>query len=149
MPLPNKILVVEDENNLAENLKTFLSRHTPEVLIASDARQTIDILKSFTPDVVVLDYALPDVDGLSIYTEIIHRQVPQAGCIMITGYPIENIDLAAKQRGIQYVLGKPFSFKELQHLVDICTDDAISLPLISATEIDKVKWQNHIHQYQI
>lgn len=139
MPSPNKILVVEDEDKLAENLQAFLSRHAHDVRVASNASQALEILKSFTPNVVVLDYRLPDIDGLQAYTEIVHRQAPLAGCVMITGHPTENISNEAKERGIQHILGKPFSFKDLQQLVDFCADDAFQLlhgPLVSSLKLN-------------
>lgn len=148
MSSPNKILVVEDEDKLAENLKVFLSRHASDVRVASDAHQAMEILKSFTPNVVVLDYALPDINGMRTYTEIVHRQAPQAGCVMITGHPTETIDHEARERGIQHILGKPFSFKDLLQLIDLFADDVFQLPQRLAVHLGEAEWQPHAHRRQ-
>lgn len=145
MSSPHKILIVEDEDKLAENLKVFLSRHASDVRVASDAHQAMEILKSFTPDVVVLDYALPDINGLQTYTEIVQRQAPQAGCVIITGHPIESISREAKARGIQHLLGKPFSFKDLLQLVDFCADNTFHLSHRPIDQIRQAKWHTSMH----
>jgi len=148
MSSPNKILVVEDEDKLAENLHIFLSRHAADVRIASNARQAMEILKSFIPEVVVLDYSLPDINGLQTYTEIVHRLAPRAGCVMITGHPTESLDHEARERGIQYVLGKPFSFKDLLQLVNLYPDDVFHLPQGLSGQLSEQKWQSHVHWRQ-
>ena len=49
-----RILIVEDEEVLAENLKTYLSRQSADVRIACDASHALAMAESFAPDVVVL-----------------------------------------------------------------------------------------------
>lgn len=119
MPFMDRILVVEDERVLAQNLKRFLARRFADVRIASDGKNALQLLESFAPDVVVLDYGLPFMNGLQTYTEIVRRRARHVGCVMITGYPVENIAPRAKERGIRYLLCKPFALSELQHLVEL------------------------------
>jgi len=57
--LPLQILIVDDEEQLAENLKTVLGRGALDVRIAADADAAITVLESFVPDLVVLDCGLP------------------------------------------------------------------------------------------
>ncbi|GEM_PF-1013338 len=116
-PLP-RILIVEDEGLLAENLKTFLGRRSPEVRIAPDGERALELLKTFTPEVVVMDLALPGIDGLEAYAEIVRRRARPVGCVMITGHPTDDLAERAGRRGIRHVLYKPFSLAELQRLVD-------------------------------
>lgn len=118
MPVMDRILVVEDERVLAQNLKSFLARRFADVRIASDGEFALRMLESFAPDVIVLDYGLPFMNGLQTYTEIL-RRARHVGCVMITGYPVENIAPRARERGIRHLLGKPFALSELQHLVEL------------------------------
>jgi len=119
-----RILVVEDERILAENVKTFLARRSPDVRIATDGRRAMQIIESFTPDVVVLDYGLPGENGLQFYRELVRHRARPIGCVMITGYAPENITPHANKLGIRHLLCKPFSLAELQQLVDLSAAEA-------------------------
>jgi len=125
LPLP-RILIVEDEPTLAENLKTFLGRRSPDVRIACDAATAVEVLKTFTPDLVVLDYSLPGIDGLRTYSEIVRLSSRKPGCIMITGFPTDSLVENARLQGIHQLLCKPFSLGELQSAVDITAEESIT-----------------------
>lgn len=119
MSFMDRILVVEDERILAQNLKSFLNRRSADVRIASAGEYALEMLESFAPDVVVLDYGLPVMDGLQTYTEILRRHARHVGCVMITGFPLENIAPRAREQGIHHLLCKPFALSELQYLVEL------------------------------
>ena len=124
MSLAHRILVVEDEHVLAQNVKSYLGRRSPDVRVAGDGRCALEMMASFTPDVVVLDYNLPGENGLQIYSEMVRHRARPIGCVMITGYPLENITPRANKLGIRYVLSKPFSLSELQQLIDQSAEEA-------------------------
>lgn len=113
MPPPPNILIVEDEQILAENIKEFLGRRVPNVRLVSDGEGAVKILDTFTPDAVVMDYRLPGMNGLDTYTEMLRRHAKKIDCVMITGDPTESLSQSASDRGIRSVLSKPFSFAEL------------------------------------
>lgn len=123
MPPLTRILIVEDEDILAENLQSFLARRSQDVRIAGDSHSTIKILESFTPDIVVLDFGLPGMDGLQTYAVIVRHRAPQAGCVMISGHMTDDLARTASDQGIHHVLCKPFSFVELQEMIDLCLND--------------------------
>lgn len=118
MSLARRILVVEHENVLAQNVKAFLSRRFPDVRIAGDGQRAMEMIESFAPDVVVIGYNLPGENGLQIYADIMRHRACPVACVMITGYPLERISKTANELGIHHLLGKPFSLVELQRLVD-------------------------------
>jgi DNA-binding response OmpR family regulator len=122
--MTHRILVVEDEHVLAENVKTYLARRSPDVRIAADGRRAMEMVESFTPDVVVLDYGLPGENGLQFYRELVRHRAHPVGCVMITGYPLENITQPANMLGIRHLLCKPFSLAELQQLIDLSIAEA-------------------------
>ena len=59
----NKVLVVDDEQLLAQNLQDYLQAQALEVRIAHDGAQGIAEAGDFAPDVLVFDYRLPDMEG--------------------------------------------------------------------------------------
>lgn len=123
MSLARRILVVEHENVLAQNVKTFLSRRFSDVRIAGDGQRAMEMIASFAPDVVVIGYNLPGENGLQIYAEIMRQRACPVACVMITGYPLERISKSASELGIHHLLGKPFSLAELQRAVDQCAEE--------------------------
>ena len=116
--LPPRILIVEDAGVLAKNMKSYLSRGASDVRTAADAAQALKMLESFAPDALILDYSLPDFDGLQTYTEIIRRQARNIDCVMITGNSSEQLARDARELGIRHVVCKPFRFSELQRLLE-------------------------------
>jgi DNA-binding response OmpR family regulator len=118
-----KILIVEDEDVLAENIKSFLTRSAPNVKIAGDACIAIEVLQSFTPDIVVLDYGLPGMDGIQTFARVVHSRAPYASCVMITGQLTEELTRTLYEFGIHHYLRKPFSFSELQEIIDVSLDE--------------------------
>lgn len=118
MSLAQRILVVEDECVLAQNVKTYLARRCPDVRIAANGAHVMQILADFTPDMVVLDLGLSGKNGFEIYQEMVRQRAGPIGCVMITGYPLEQITERANMLGIRHVLNKPFRLSELQQLID-------------------------------
>ena len=129
MPVPTRILIIEDEAILAANLKSFLSRIAADVRIAADAHATMDTLRDFIPDIVILDFDLPNIHGIEIYAAIIKPRAPGARGILISGHLSERIAREAYEEGIRHILCKPFSFAELQEKLDsIRQEFNLSLP---------------------
>lgn len=124
MKLAQRILVIEDEQVLAQNVKSYLGRRFPDVRIVADGRRAMELMATFAPDVVVLDYNLPGENGLQIYKEMVRQSAAPIGCVMITGYPLERLTESANKLGIRYLLSKPFSLSELQQLIDQSADEA-------------------------
>lgn len=116
--MPARILIVEDEGVLAKNMKRYLSRGASEVRTAADAAQAFEILESFAPDALILDFGLPGVDGLRIYAEIVRRQQRKIDCLLITGNPTSQLTQEARELGIRHIVGKPFRISELQRFLE-------------------------------
>lgn len=135
----SRILIVEDEVTLAENLRHFLARRFQEVRIAADANMTREILASYTPDVVVLDFGLPGCDGLQTYETIIRRYAPLANCVLITGHMTDSLSQAARHHGIQHMLCKPFSFDALLDMIHLSLNmapgEAFEISAAGAAEV--------------
>ncbi len=117
--MPTRILIVDDERILAKNLKTYLSRLALDVRTAGNGEEAIEMLDTFTPDALVLDYGLPGINGLQTYAEMVRRGARSIDCVMITGNANEELALDAHAKGIRHLVCKPFSFSELQRLLEL------------------------------
>ena len=117
--MAHRILIVEDGDVLAKNMKRYLDRGASDVRTAADAAQAMQMLDNFAPDALVLDYGLPGVDGLQTYAEIVRRQARKIDCVMITGDSTEQLAQDARELGIQQIVHKPFRISELQRLLEV------------------------------
>jgi len=104
---PARILIVEDEENLADNLKIVLGKCSRDVRIAPEAETAMEMVKSLSPDLVVLDFALPGIDGLRAYADFVRVRLQKPSCVMIAGYPTAMMAESAGRQGIRHLLCKP------------------------------------------
>jgi DNA-binding response OmpR family regulator len=77
-----RVLVVEDEKNLAALLRKYLEREGFEVHEALDGDAALEASHTVDPDVVVLDWMLPGLDGMEVLREL--RRFSEAYVIMLT-----------------------------------------------------------------
>jgi two-component system, NtrC family, response regulator AtoC len=111
------ILIIEDEAVLAKNIKTYLERHEYEVVAAATGEEGLEKLEAFLPDVVVLDYQLPKMNGLEVLTRLRDKS-PDTKVIMITGHATVEVAVQAMKSGAYDYLSKPVVLSELKLLVD-------------------------------
>jgi len=113
--LLNKVLVVEDEQLLAENLQGYLQAQELEVRIAHNGETAIGEAERFSPDVMVFDYRLPDMEGFEVLDAV--RQNRKCHFVLITGHPTAEVCERARQLGVSHILFKPFPLAELARAV--------------------------------
>ncbi|MHC8367452.1 response regulator [Pseudomonas sp. ZT5P21] len=111
----NKVLVVEDEQLLAQNLKDYLQAQTLDVRIAHDGATGIGEAEGFAPDVMVFDYRLPDMEGFEVLDAV--RRNRNCHFVLITGHPTAEVCERARQLGVSHILFKPFPLAELARAV--------------------------------
>lgn len=111
----NKVLVVEDEQLLAENLKDYLQAQELDVRIAHDGAHGIGEAEHFAPDVMVFDYRLPDMEGFEVLDAV--RQNRKCHFVLITGHPTAEVCERARELGVSHILFKPFPMAELARAV--------------------------------
>ena len=105
------VLVVDDEEAIAEAVRARLESEGYRVLVAADGPEAIQICDDAHPDLVVLDLMLPGMDGLEV-CKIIQRErwVP---VLMLTARTEESDKVAGFAVGADDYLTKPFSLREL------------------------------------
>ncbi len=105
------VLVVDDEEAIAEAVRARLQSEGYEVAVAGDGREAIALCSSVHPDLVVLDLMLPGMDGLEVCREIQReRWIP---VLMLTARTEEADKVAGFAVGADDYLTKPFSLREL------------------------------------
>jgi two-component system, NtrC family, response regulator AtoC len=107
------ILIIEDEEVLGRNMLHYLQRAGFEVQLAATAMQGLALYEQMQPDVVVLDYHLPDVDGLQAL-ERIRALDPQARVVMLTGHGSVELAVQAMRAGSFDFLTKPVALGQLK-----------------------------------
>jgi DNA-binding NarL/FixJ family response regulator len=102
-----KILIADDNAVLRRLLKNVLS-HKPEWNVcgeASDGNEALHLALELKPDLVVLDIAMPTMDGLRAASEIL-KATPEVPIILYTLHKNEQIELEGKKAGVRRVIGK-------------------------------------------
>ena len=109
--MTTRALIVEDEKNLVGLLRKYLEREGFEVDEALDGRAALEVARRSEPDVVVLDWMLPGLDGMEVLREL--RRFSDAYVIMLTAREGEVDRIVGLSTGADDYLVKPFSPGEL------------------------------------
>jgi DNA-binding response OmpR family regulator len=108
---PQTVLVVDDEEAIAEAVRARLESEGYRVVVAADGAQALDAAEREPPDLVVLDLMLPGMDGLEVCKRLQRdRWVP---VLMLTARTEEADKVAGFAVGADDYLTKPFSLREL------------------------------------
>ena len=110
------ILLIEDESTLAKNIRSYLSREGFDVRVAATGEGGLEEFERFKPDIVLLDYNLPDTDGLCLL-ERLKSVDPSVNVVMITGEGTVDVAVAAMKAGVRDYLAKPLVLGELRILL--------------------------------
>ena len=107
-----KILIIDDEKDILETTESWLRKFGYIVFTALDGEQAIKVLKTETPDLIVVDMAMPVMNGYSFYQKIKGMPECQDIPVIIATARIEMRDVLEAE-GASAFLSKPFSLKEL------------------------------------
>ena len=107
--MKDTILVVEDEYDIRELLKEFLTQAGYDVVTAEDGLEALEKFKSFNYNLIILDIMLPKIDGY-VLCEIIRKE-SNVPIIMLTALDSEENQLKGFDLNIDDYITKPFSMK--------------------------------------
>ena len=109
--MARKVLIVEDESNIAELINLYLKKEGYETMVAGDGGKALELYRLFRPDLVLLDIMLPVMDGWAVCAKI--RETDKTPIIMLTAKG-ETIDkVAGLEMGADDYIVKPFEMKGL------------------------------------
>jgi DNA-binding response OmpR family regulator len=107
-----KLLLVDDESAITDNLAPFLKRSGFEVAVAADGKQALDQIASFQPDLVVLDVMMPRMDGREVLRRL-RGEGNWTPIILLTQVGEATERAMALEEGADDYLNKPFDPHEL------------------------------------
>lgn len=107
-----KILIVEDDIDLAGTLVRFLSRAEHSCVTVINYQEAVDHLSLNHPELVIADYQIPDGYGME-FLRTVHKKYPRTPVIMITGNASQSLQEVALRAGAAAYLRKPFSLTAL------------------------------------
>jgi two-component system chemotaxis response regulator CheY len=102
-----KILVVDDAEFLRLRISNMLTEDGHEVLESENGVQAVKMYQGETPDIVLMDITMPEMDGLTALKEI-RSHDPKAKVVMLTALGQESIVLEAIKSGAKDFIVKPF-----------------------------------------
>lgn len=112
--MSEKVLVVDDEEDLADLVAFNLERSGFAPTKASDGREALELAASLVPDLIILDLMLPDVDGLEVFRRLRRDQkTASIPVIMLTAKAEELDRVVGLELGADDYVTKPFSVREL------------------------------------
>ena len=106
-----KILIVDDDNNIAELIALYLTKECFETKIVNDGEEALKEFASFHPDLIILDLMLPGIDGYQVCREI--RHTSDVPIIMLSAKGETFDKVLGLELGADDYMIKPFDSKEL------------------------------------
>ena len=117
LPLPMRILVVDDNRDAAETLCHLLAGVGAQVEIAFSGPQALALLDAFDPQVAVLDLGMPGMSGLDVARQIRARPGNRCALVALTGWGQSADRELTRAAGFRHHLTKPVDFRELHALL--------------------------------
>jgi DNA-binding response OmpR family regulator len=107
----DRVLVIEDDADIALGVRTVLGRSGFEVTTAAEGREGLRVFHSEHPDIVVLDVGLPRMDGWTVLERI--RELSEVPVLMLTSHGHESDKVRGLHGGADDYMTKPFGNAEL------------------------------------
>lgn len=106
------VLIVEDDGNIAELLQLYLEKEGFQTLIASTGKKGVELFQKASPDLVLLDIMLPEMDGWAVCRSI-REHGDQTPVIMLTAKGETRDKVSGLEMGADDYIVKPFEMKEV------------------------------------
>lgn len=121
--VPRKlVMIVDDEPDMLSMLRLVLEKKCAcQVISASSGLNALELLGDYTPDVVISDIKMPDLDGLQLLQKI-HAHDQTISVIIMTGFGTIDMAVQAMQEGAYDFLQKPFDKDHIVRIVRNCLE---------------------------
>jgi len=139
----NRILIIDDDENLRDGLINLLNLQGYEASGAADGKIALDMLENQIFDLIITDYKMQDVDGMHLL-KTVNRQFPSLKVIMITGFGSIEHAVEAMQAGAINYISKPVIPQKLLQIVE----DSLYTPNSELIRKDNGKMLNKMRHFQ-
>ena len=109
--MPGRVLVIDDEPQITRVLRTSLSSQGYDLRVANDGETALEIMKNWTPDLVITDLSMPNMDGLELSRRV--RAKLSVPIIVLSVKGEERTKVQALDAGADDYVTKPFGMEEL------------------------------------
>lgn len=106
------VVVIDDDKNILELTSLILSKNGFQPYTAARAVEGLELIATFYPELVLLDYMMPEMDGLSALQQI-KRRFPDTYVVILTGKGSEEIAVESMKNGASEYIQKPFNSRDL------------------------------------
>ena len=113
-----RVLIVDDDNEIVESMRTVLVSRGYEILIARDGNQGLIMAEKETPDLVVLDMMMPKRSGFLVLEKLRRSRPVPMKVIMITANEGSRHKAYAEMLGVDDYIRKPFAMDRLLQSID-------------------------------
>jgi len=121
-----QILLVDDDPNLVLLLQDYLQFHRYEVLTATDGQTGLAILQQETPDLIICDAIMPEMDGYTFVKRVKnHPQTDRIPVMMLSARGLRQEKLKGLNAGADVYVVKPFGLEELIAQIESCLRKAV------------------------
>ncbi len=124
-PVRPQVLIVDDEESIAEPLRLRLDKLGFGTIVARSGQQALDLARLARPHCITLDLCLPDVDGLELCQRLVDdEQTGEIPVIIVSGREQDDILKRSRAAGCQYYVRKPYDPNVLLTLIRQAIDEA-------------------------
>ncbi|EFO81603.1 two component transcriptional regulator [Oscillochloris trichoides DG-6] len=109
--MPQRILIVDDVREIVQGLAAYFRQAGFETLAAYDGRSALDLARRERPDLIILDWMMPELDGLEVCRQL--RRESSVPIIMLTARVEETDTLIGLELGADDYIAKPFRAREV------------------------------------
>lgn len=119
--MSRRILFVDDEPDCLKVIGAWIQSWGYEVITVQRGKQAIDVLKDGKADAIILDYMMPDIDGINLLKEIraVNKDIP---VVMFTAYPEKEAMQEAGELGVSAFVPKLSSYTDTTPMLKISLD---------------------------
>jgi two-component system, OmpR family, response regulator VicR len=120
METKRRVVYIEDEPEMIDLVRLILNRRGYEIIGANGGREGLDLVRAQTPDLVLLDLMMPDMDGWDVYQQMKADEHTQNIPVIVVTAKAQSIDkvLGLHIAKVDDYISKPFSPQELVDSVE-------------------------------